>query len=335
MSSCKKCAREIGNYPFCPMCGAAQKGNQVTLCEIYSDWRAVYFRKIGRKGKEGYENAWKTLSVLGQSQIQELTIQDYQIVVDLLKSKSLSLQQKLLQLIGQICKYAAANRIEVINPTPYLVLEGSKGESREIFSDEEISRLFLYAESGGALSNDAKIVLVLIFTGLRPEELFEVKTEDVELIDNCIYTLGSKTEAGRKRIVPLISQIMPFVLDFYSQKGSRDYLILSPKGCRVNLGNWRKRKFYPLMNELEINTPDDPHRLVPYSCRHTYASLADRAGVDREALIKLIGHTSYKFTKRVYIHEKLPQLAAEVQKIDQLVQNELITKGNGKDGLSW
>ena len=58
------------------MCGAAQNVNQVTLCEIYSDWRAVYFRKIGRKGKEGYENAWKTLSVLGQSQIQELTIQD-------------------------------------------------------------------------------------------------------------------------------------------------------------------------------------------------------------------------------------------------------------------
>ena len=86
MSSCKKCAREIGKYPFCPMCGAAQNVNQVTLCEIYSDWRAVYFRKIGRKGKEGYENAWKTLSVLGQSQIQELTIQDYQIVVDLLKN---------------------------------------------------------------------------------------------------------------------------------------------------------------------------------------------------------------------------------------------------------
>ena len=89
------------------------------------------------------------------------------------------------------------------------------------------------------------------------------------------------------------------------------------------------------MQELGINHADDPRRIVPYCCRHTYASLADRAGVDKDTIIKIVGHTSYKVTKRVYIHEKLPQLAAEVQKIDQLVQNELITKGNGKDGLSW
>lgn len=42
-------------------------------------------------------------------------------------------------------------------------------------------------------------------------------------------------------------------------------------------------------------------------------------GCDKDTIIKIVGHTSYKFTKRVYIHEKLPQLAAEVQKIDQLV----------------
>lgn len=113
------------------------------------------------------------------------------------------------------------------------------------------------------------------------------------------------------------------------------YLITSPQGCRVRIDNWRNRRFYPLMRELGFAQPDNPRRLVPYSCRHTYASLADRAEVDKDALIKMIGHASYKFTKRTYIHENLPQFAAEIKKLEQLVQNELITERNRKEGLSW
>ena len=68
-----------------------------------------------------------------------------------------------------------------------------------------------------------------------------------------------------------------------------------------------------------------------YCCRHTYASLADRAGVDKDTIIKIVGHTSYKFTKRIYIHEKLPQLQAETNKIDRLVKQE-ITNNKEREG---
>lgn len=256
--------------------------------------------------------------------------------MDTLQNKSRSLQNKLLLLIGQLCKYAVTvHRLDVINPSPYLILDGVQSKSREIFSDEEISRLFLYAQSNERFSCTAREVLILIFTGLRPEELFGVEKNDVSLQYHFLFTWGSKTDAGKERIIPLISQIMPYVFSFYFSRSQENYLITSPRGYRVHIDNWRKRRFYPLMQELGINHADDPRRIVPYCCRHTYASLADRAGVDKDTIIKIVGHTSYKFTKRVYIHEKLPQLAAEVQKIDQLVQNELITKGNGKDGLSW
>lgn len=35
---------------------------------------------------------------------------------------------------------------------------------------------------------------------------------------------------------------------------------------------------------------EHPHRYVPYSCRHTFASLAAKAKVDKEALQRAIGH---------------------------------------------
>ena len=34
MRICKKCFREIGEYPFCPYCGASQKSNLLTLEKI-------------------------------------------------------------------------------------------------------------------------------------------------------------------------------------------------------------------------------------------------------------------------------------------------------------
>ena len=211
MRICKKCLREIKNYPFCPFCGASQNSNLLTLEQIYSEWSTLYFRKVGRKSREGYENAWRTLRFLGQCAMSDIKINDYQLAMDALQNKSRSLQNKLLLLIGQLCKYAVAvHRIDVINPSPYLILDGVQAKSREIFSDEEISRLFLYAQANERFSCTAREVLILIFTGLRPEELFEVEKNDVNLQYHFLFTWGSKTDAGKERIIPLISQIMPY-----------------------------------------------------------------------------------------------------------------------------
>ena len=332
MQTCKKCFREIGEYPFCPYCGASQGSNLLTLEQIYSEWSTLYFRKVGRKSREGYENAWRTLRFLEQYAMSDIKISDYQLAMDTLQNKSRSLQNKLLLLIGQLCKYAVTvHRLDVINPSPYLILDGVQPKSREIFSDEEISRLFLYAQANERFSCTAREVLILIFTGLRPEELFGVEKNDVSLQYHFLFTWGSKTDAGKERIIPLIPQIMPYVFSFYFARGQENYLITSPRGYRVRIDNWRNRQFYPLMKELGINCADTPRRMVPYCCRHTYASLADRAGVDKDTIIKIVGHTSYKFTKRIYIHEKLPQLQAETNKIDRLVKQE-ITNNKEREG---
>ena len=54
-----------------------------------------------------------------------------------------------------------------------------------------------------------------------------------------------------------------------------------------NIRNFRTREFYTGLEEIGVQ---DPHRYVPYSCRHTFASLAAKANVDKEALQRAIGH---------------------------------------------
>lgn len=210
MRICKKCTRDVGTYLFCPHCGTNQSTSSLTLGQVYSDWSALYYRKIGKKTREGYENAWKTLRMLEHLEMLDITVHDYQAAMDKLTRKSRSLQNKLLLLIGQLCNYATeVHRMEVVKPSSYLVLDGIESKSREIFSDEEISRLFFYANQNEKFSCTAREVLLLVFTGLRPEEFFSIQKEDISLEDCYIFSAGSKTGAGRNRLIPLISQVIP------------------------------------------------------------------------------------------------------------------------------
>ena len=78
------------------------------------------------------------------------------------------------------------------------------------YSDEEIKTLWskLYE------INNVDIILIMIYTGLRPTELLEIQTENVHL-DEKYMVGGMKTEAGKDRIIPLNDKIIPLVKNRY------------------------------------------------------------------------------------------------------------------------
>lgn len=321
---CIACGKTVVTAPYCCLCGAEQT-EIFTLRQLFEEWAPYHYRRIGIKGRQSYDNAWKTLSPLQDRDIRTLGLADYQNAMDELRCYSLSLQQKLRQLISSLSNYAInIKKIEITNYAPYLILEGKRGESREIFSDEEILRLFFYAQKNEKWSRDAKIVLVLVFTGLRPNELFALKKTVVHFFQRYIETEGSKTEAGKNRIVTLPKVILPIMYSLYQEFPANEYLIGSPTGKKASLHNWRVRKFYPMMTELGINPPDNPTRIVPYSCRHTFASLSKRAGVDQDVLAKMIGHTDARLTERVYIHEKARDFLMQTSKVDELIESVIM-----------
>lgn len=317
MMQCICCGALVPQAQFCCQCGAPQK--QTTLGELYTSWSAMHYRRLSKKGQGDYRFAWNDLCVLAERPAVSLTLEDFQAVMDSTADCSYSKQQKLRLLIGSLCRYAQICRINLPDYAGFLILDGYRSKGHLIFSDEEIKRLFFYSQSAqGPYWEDAQIVMVLMLTGLRPEELFNVKKSDVDMTARCIHTAGSKTEAGRNRTVPIAQPIKQMILYMMLHHPQSPYLITSPTGCRCNLSNWRKRKFFPLMWEMGINPPDDPHRMVPYCCRHTYASLAKRAGVDAGVLCKMIGHADPKITEDYYIHETLEEMQREVDKVTRL-----------------
>ncbi|MBU5440346.1 tyrosine-type recombinase/integrase [Tissierella sp. MSJ-40] len=56
-------------------------------------------------------------------------------------------------------------------------------------------------------------------------------------------------------------------------------------------------------------------KLTPYSARHTFASLLNKAGADKVYIQKLIGHSDYSTTTNIYTHLEMEELKKAIEMI--------------------
>lgn len=150
-------------------------------------------------------------------------------------------------------------------------------------------------------------MLIMIYTGWHIGELLSMRTDDVDLQE---WTMrgGSKTQAGKNRIVPIHPRIRPLIKKLYNP--NQEYLIPSPDGkSALSYYTYRDVYFRRIMEQLQM--PD--HR--PHDCRHTFASEADTAGMNKLCIKPIIGHASQDITNRVYTHKTIEELRQEIEKI--------------------
>ena len=285
-----------------------------TLEQVYDCWRAEHFPALTEKGREMYRLAWKRMDPLKGRKMRELRTAHYQGIINMMEDSGLSASsaQKVKQLAGQLSKWSMREDIITTNYAQFIRIYTDEPTVREIFSDEEIALLKKNDD------NDAvKVVLLLIYTGLRIGELFSLRRENVHLKEGYLVG-GSKTKAGKNRTVPILPEALSYLQYFWSM-GEGDLLISGYKGNRT-ANNFRKRDFTQTLEALGITGK------TPHSTRHTFASLAVRAGVKPEALRSIIGHANYSTTVEIYAHANLPELQAELSKISKLNQEDAVSQ---------
>lgn len=326
---CVRCNFEMPMGYYCPMCGWNQKltPDKCKLSTIYKNWSARHYTKICFTTKEGYETAWKKISVFSHLHIQDITLDDWQSIFDNMAGYSLSAQKKLQVLISQLYKYAEVRGLVRFNISKGIFLDGIRSTETLPFEIHHIRKLRECAENKqNPHWMTARIVLMLIFTGYRPNELFSIRRSNINLKRNYIIS-GSKTAAGRNRIVPILPQIRKYLVELYLQSSytEDDFLFKGSKGAVFNLRNWRQRCFYPMTYDLGFNSYEQlqnkklyPH-YTPYSGRHTFATLSHQLGMDKEAIIKIMGHTDFSTTSKYYIHTDIDYLKSEMMKLEELI----------------
>lgn len=271
-----------------------------TVQECYDKWSESHYLTISKSGEGSYKNAWRYFTPVRNMKMRDIKTSHLQKCIDLGAEKfSRPICEKIKSLSSQLCKFAMQEDLINKNYAEFLKLPPIQESNVQPFNEDEIKILLKNTHN-----ETVKIILILIYTGFRPTEFFSLELKNVD-IEKWFIRGGAKTDAGRNRIVPIHPKIQEYVKYFYSKAKLRGnkYLIVNSRGNKFDINNFRNRYFYKTLENLGILEGKYDRHLTPYSTRHTFATLCDKADIDDNLLIKMMGHTTKKTTDKFYIHK--------------------------------
>ena len=271
----------------------------MTFADVFAAWSAEHYPTIGPQGIESYNRAFRVFSALHDQKFRLLRTADYQAIMDEHMGQSHSTCSKYKQLLTQMSAWAVREELITTNFASFVRLPANEKKEKDIFTPEEIQRLEDHSNEDAA-----KLVLMLIYTGMRIGELFGLRTADCH---GDYVVGGEKTAAGRNRVIPIRSEGRGYFAYFVGRADPDGLLISGYNGSRV-AANFRKREYYPLLERLGIR------RLTPHATRHTYASWARQAGIAPDMLQRILGHADYSTTANIYVHANPAELVSAVDK---------------------
>lgn len=283
----------------------------MTFADVFAQWSAEHFSGLSKSGQEAYKISYKAFAPLYGKKFRELRTADFQAIADDNADKPEAVK-KYKQLINQMSEWAVREEVCTQNFAQFVHTQSTPKKPKEIFSDADIQKL----EQDG--SEAARIVLMLLATGMRIGELFSLPLENY----HAEYVIGgSKTEAGRNRVIPIRPEGRKHFA--YFAEHATGLLLLSGYAGQKVYANYRNRDYYPLLDRLGIE------RKTPHATRHTYTSRAVREGMPPEILQKILGHADYSTTANVYTHLDIDVLVRAVEGeavTDPLLTNTETTK---------
>lgn len=268
----------------------------MTFKEVFEAWKAEHYKEITESGKTSYDIAFNVFSNLHERKFRELRTADFQKELEPHMGKTHSTVSKYKQLLTQMSKWAIREELITTNFASFVRLPELVKKEKEIFSDRDIEKL----EQDN--SETAKIILMLIYTGMRISELFNLPLQDYH---KTYVVGGEKTEAGRNRIIPIRPEGRKH-FKYFADHAEGSLLLSGYTGDKV-VANFRNRYYYPLLKKLGID------RKTPHATRHTYASQARRNGMAPEILQKILGHANYNTTANIYVHTNIEELVKAVE----------------------
>lgn len=264
------------------------------IINLFETW--VKRTKLSEKTISSYKSAFKQSYMIHNLKIRDVKLYDLENAMYNLKP---SMQSVFKNVMHNVYKYAIKNDMVDKNIAVYLEPEQREIKKREPFTIEQIEQIKQFKHK------QTDIVLILLYTGLRINELLTIKKTNVNLQQRFMVG-GLKTKAGRDRVIPIHNDIYDIVERFYNN--SKKYLI-EYDGRPVDYttfltGYWARLKEY-------LNTNQTPH-----CTRHTFVTFADKCKLDNIIVKKIVGHTIKDITNTVYNHKGITDLLTEINKLE-------------------
>lgn len=289
--------RTMPNISYCP-----------TFKELFELWLDRHTENL-RKKKGGvsdqlvtsYKSAFKKCKPIHGKRIDKIQFQDIQDIADDISEMSYStvLNVKIILNftfdLARKQKYIAENFVSDIE----FIYKTNDESKHSMFSRKEVDMLWNNKDDF-----NVRIILIMIYTGFRIEELLSQLTDKVYIADR--YMIGGiKTKAGKDRIIPISRKIMPFIEEIYDEG---NIYLLQRQDNRYWRNSFLIEIWNPAMEKLGM-------KHLPHDTKYTCASLLDRAGVNENCKKMILGHKRQDVTNGVYVQKDLLDLISAIDMI--------------------
>ena len=196
----------------------------------------------------------------------------------------LGVADKTIQAILRHANVGTTMNIYVIGLAPKIKLLRETVREQTIDPDTEAKLL-------AVAKQPMKDVLVIIQdTGMRPEEVFRIRIENIEWTRKVIFNPHGKTRASRRN-VPISERMFDRLM--FRCAGKKDgWLFPSPRAADGHLTTVAKQ-FREARRKAGL-----PESLVLYCARHTFATTAYEATGNLAMIMKVMGHTDVRTSMR-------------------------------------
>ena len=254
-----------------------------TLQDLWLAWSKIELPELSKSTQTSYRIAYKRLGPLKFKKITEVVLSDLEAAI---KGLTHDTAKDLKNLFSKLFKRAMADSIVSVNLSEHLRLPPSISKPTEKLSDAEVASLWQAWLSGRTF---AGFILLLIYTGMMPGELFKLEKDMINYETQTIIGCGLKTKKRKEMPIVFPDFIAPVLKKLCDISKSRINRVL----CM------NKDRFYDefkiLKQELNINP-----EATPYSARRTTGTQLGLHGIPPALITEVMRHTNYNTTVKHY-----------------------------------
>lgn len=276
--------------------------SHITFADIFEIWKTRNIDNMTPKVFRGYINFFNHSAPLHKMKMRDIRADNLQTLLDKIEVGKPT-KSKIKTLWSWLFKIAIEQDIVAKNYADFVKVNGKETakKSKIPFTKNQIKLLW---ENLGKI-NGLDLFLIMIYTGVRPSELLDIKSEHIDLSARFIDLRGTKTPAAR-RMVPINKKIIPLL---ENRLGGQYICRHANNGRRFSYSFFLQYIWNPAIEDLEFE------ELTPHCCRHTAVSLLVDAGVDDRLIKKIVGHAGGDVTAG-YTHAFLESLLDAIDRIE-------------------
>lgn len=253
----------------------------ITFEQLYYEWSEKKYESLSKSAAQNYKTIYGKCGALYKKPFKDLRTDHFQKIVD--DNKHLTMINSYSKLFNQLYKFARKYDIEK-NYAAFVEYPKPKERKKRVpFTLKEINALW----SNLNIPN-VDIVLILLYTGMRVNELLDMEVKNVHLDKRYMFVEKAKTKAGIRN-VPIHKKIAPLIEARYNKNNK--YLCLNERGKQLKYQNFYSHHFATNISPLL----EENHTI--HETRHTFISQCDRLELNAVSVQRIVGHENKTITQ--------------------------------------